>query len=91
MKIALNMIHGGFGLSKEAEAMLPKDINYRDDEYRTDPRLIEVIEKLGEEANGEFARLAIFDIPEDATDYQIWEYDGAETLIYVVDGKIYEY
>ena len=90
MKIAINKCYGGFGLSKEARAMLPKDM-YRWDMDRTDPRLIEVIEKLGEEANGEFARLAIFDIPEDATDYQIWEYDGAETLIYVVDGKIYEY
>ena len=90
MKIAINECYGGFGLSKEAEAMLPKEINFRDGD-RTDPRLIEVIEKLGYEANGPFAKIAIYDIPDEATDYKIWEYDGVETLIYVVDGKMYEY
>lgn len=90
MKIAINELYGGFGLSSKAKKMLPKGINYLTID-RTDPRLIEVIEKLGYEANGDFAKITIYDIPDEATDYKIWECDGMETLIYVVDGKMYEY
>ena len=46
---------------------------------RNDPLLIEVIEELGEEANGESARLAIIEIP----NYVRWvveKYDGKEHI-----------
>jgi hypothetical protein len=46
---------------------------------RTDPVLIQVIEELGEEANGMCARLAIAEIPE-GTRYRIDEYDGRESI-----------
>lgn len=32
----------------------------------------------------------IVNVPDNFTDYTIFDYDGKETLIYVVDGKIYE-
>lgn len=47
---------------------------------RTDPVLIQAIEELGEEANGQVARLAIRDLPE-GTKYRIDEYDGSESVM----------
>lgn len=44
---------------------------------RNDPTLIQVIEELGESANGDFARLKIVEIPDDVNFY-IDEYDGNE-------------
>ena len=34
--------------------------------------------------------LVVKEIPDNATDYMITEYDGAEGIIYVVDGKLEE-
>lgn len=52
---------------------------YIDGKYRTDPTLIEVVEKLGEKANGNFADLQVVEIP-DGMIYDIDDYDGVETL-----------
>lgn len=52
---------------------------YLRNEHREDPVLIEVIEELGEKANGRFGNLKIVEIPDDL-DYVIDEYDGIETL-----------
>lgn len=46
---------------------------------RTDSILIEVIETLGEEANGDCASLKVVDIP-DNIDYEIDDYDGMESI-----------
>jgi hypothetical protein len=47
---------------------------------RTDPLLIQVIEELGEEANGVCANLQIRDLPP-GTKYRIDEYDGNESVV----------
>ena len=47
--------------------------------YRDDPILVEVVEELGERANGHFADLVVADIP-DNMGYVIDSYDGKETL-----------
>jgi len=47
--------------------------------HRTDPLLIQVIEELGEQADGTCAKLKIVEIP-DGVDYVIDEYDGNETI-----------
>lgn len=52
---------------------------YLRDEHREDPVLIEVVEELGNKANGRFGELRIVEIPDDL-DYVIDEYDGIETL-----------
>lgn len=44
---------------------------------RDDSILIEVIEELGEKANGKYASLKIVEIPDDV-DWYIAEYDGME-------------
>lgn len=46
---------------------------------RTDPKLIQVIEELGDAANGKHAKLAIVEIP-DGVEYDIDEYDGQESI-----------
>ena len=47
---------------------------------RNDPILIQTIEELGEEANGDFSKLAIIEIP-DGVDWEIEEYDGWESIV----------
>ena len=88
MKICINTCFGGFGLSDEALQMLGFETRYQWIS-RTDSRLIEVVNTLGEAANGYSARLAIVDIPDEATDWEIEEYDGSEGIVYVLDGKLY--
>ena len=88
MKICINTCFGGFGLSDEALRMLGFKTRYPLIS-RTDPRLIEVVSTLGEAANGCCARLAIVSIPDEATDWEIDEYDGSEGIIYVLDGKLH--
>lgn len=87
MKFVVNKCFGGFGLSKKAQEML--GINSPYDLDRDDPKLIEIVEKLGEEANGNYAQLEVIEIPTEATDYELDEYDGIESIIYVLNGKIH--
>lgn len=55
---------------------------YRIQLERTDKDLIEVVEKLGSEANTSCSNLVIVEIPDDA-DYEISDYDGLETILYI--------
>ena len=49
-------------------------------EWRKYPKLIEAIEKIGENASsGDLAEIRIIDIP-DNIEYEICEYDGIETI-----------
>lgn len=50
---------------------------YDRDLDRDDPVLVQVVEELGELANGRHAELKIVDIPDDV-EWQIDEYDGSE-------------
>lgn len=82
MKVVINSCYGGFGLSNAAKEMLgiEYDFEYMDDyEKRADPKLVEVVEKLGATANGPFAKLKVVEIPDDV-DWTITEYDGAEQI-----------
>ncbi len=46
---------------------------------RNDPLLIQVIEELGEDADGAHAQLKIIDIPDDVS-WHVEEYDGYEHI-----------
>ena len=52
-----------------------------DYDARTDKDLVEVVEELGDEASGGFAKLRIVEIPDGAS-YEIEDYDGVETVHY---------
>jgi len=52
---------------------------FRSYENRNDPLLIQVVEKLGKEANGRCAELAVIEIPDDI-EWGIEDYDGIETV-----------
>ena len=92
MKVVINRCYGGFSLSREALQLLfdrTEDIYvfvHNEDfgiesgnhyAYRTDPRLVEVVEKLGQAASGSVADLQVVEIPDDI-DWVIEEYDGLE-------------
>lgn len=88
-EIVLNHCYGGFGLSEFALEELG-DTNEFFDECREDEGMIALIKKYGtEKISGNYAKLEIVEIPDYSTDYYIDEYDGMETLIYVIDGKIH--
>jgi hypothetical protein len=85
MKIAINRCFGGFSLSKKAYEFLELEWDgcgyaYVDNDKRTDPKLIEMIECLGsEEASGRCSELKVIEIPYDV-DWVIKEYDGIEHI-----------
>lgn len=89
MKVVINTCLGGFGLSPEAwnaleAAGLPHDgSRYAvvEDMYspgfRSDPRLVKVVEDMGEAAWGGFSKLKVIDIP-DGVKWHIGEDKGVE-------------
>jgi hypothetical protein len=52
---------------------------YERDIERNDPVLVEVVEQLGDKANGSCAELDVIEIPDDV-DYVVEEYDGKEWI-----------
>lgn len=86
MKVVINNDFGGFSLSEEYALSrgLRSGYDYID---RADAQLVADVE-AGKDVSGKYASLAIVVIPDNATDYEITEYDGFESIIAVVDGKI---
>lgn len=88
MKIVVNRCFGGFSLSEKALAELGENWSeyglyeegrpWRED-WRHDPKLVEVVERLGDEANGWSAKLEVVEIPDDV-EWTIQEYDGQEWI-----------
>jgi hypothetical protein len=68
-----------YGLSQIDNDFYRKYSLYDKDFDRTDPVLVEVVEELGEKANGFAAELEVIDIPK-GTLYRIDEYDGLESI-----------
>jgi len=83
MKFALNKAWGGFRLSKEFCALYPEFDTYSDID-RQDPRLIQFLE----EHDGKMGDVVLVTLKGVPTDYMLNDYDGRETIIYVVDGKL---
>lgn len=51
----------------------------RNDEHRSHPLVVRVVEELGPAASGQFAKLTVVEVP-DGVDFEIDEYDGRETV-----------
>lgn len=86
-KVVYNACFGGFSLS-EAGMKRYAELGGIGDSVRrldrNDPALIQVVEELGEKANGSCAELKIATVPTGAL-YRIDEYDGAETVMTIHD------
>lgn len=80
MKVVINDCYGGFGLSKKAKDMLGVKYDYEFESDRTNSKLVDVVEKLGKEANGFCASLRVIEIPDDVKEWYIDDYDGIETI-----------
>lgn len=89
MKVVINTCYGGFNLSEKAANFIGLEV-LKDPVWgtlvigagsldRSDPKLIECVETFGEEANGEYAKLEVVEIPDDV-EYEITNYDGSETI-----------
>lgn len=83
MKIVVNKAFGGFGCGLTSE---DRKFVYRYEDDRTNDKLIAFVES---HPTGECGDLRIVEIPDSATDWEVDEYDGFESIIYVVDGKIH--
>jgi hypothetical protein len=81
MKIVINREYGGFGLSKDAMRELRDrkgNPNLTDWEIaRDDVILVEIVERMGKKANGNYSDLKIVEVP-DEVQWEIQEYDGME-------------
>ena len=86
MKVVINDCFGGFSVNSKIAKKYFNGEFYRI--QRTDPTLINLIES-GINCDGSCAELKVVEIPENATDWRVIEYDGAEYIIYVVDGKMH--
>lgn len=87
MKLVINRCFGGFDLPDEVLEEL--GYTYFDTpNLRGDLRLIKMVEEDPKRFKGLGTSLKVVNIPDAATDYKIDEYDGAESVIYVLNGKI---
>jgi hypothetical protein len=87
MKMIINDCYGGFGVRQEVLDELELN-GFSEEELRTAARLIEEIES-GKDVSDDCAELKVVEIPDESTDYYLDEYDGLETVTYVLDGKLY--
>lgn len=87
MKIVINNDWGGFGLSEEAEGLL--FLRGGNSAERHNSILVEVVEELGDRANDAGSSLCVVEIPDESTDYTVMDYDGQESVLYVLNGKIH--
>lgn len=84
--MVINDCFGGFSINYEIARQYFDGKCYGIE--RTDPTLINLIES-GIDCNGSSAKLRVVEIPENATDWRMIRYDGAEYIIYVVNGKMH--
>lgn len=82
MKIVINSEFGGYGCRVNP---LHRDMVHSHANDRTNPELVQFVE------NNPFlcGDLKVVTIPDSATDWQVDGYDGCESIIYVVNGKIH--
>ena len=93
MKIVLNECYGGFSLSDFGAKILgthyPEREMFFGNGNAMHETLAALVEAFSAQLNGDFANLTVYEIPNDVTDWEINEYDGYETLLYVRNGKIW--
>lgn len=89
MKIVVTRVYGEF--RNPTISLDPFEVKspFRyDRSIRCDPILVKVVENYRSN-NNELPSLMVVDIPDESTDWIITDYNGVETVHYVVDGKIH--
>lgn len=87
MVMVLNKTWGGFSLPSAFCAQF--GLSRYDGIERSDSRLVDFVKFHGGEYRGDGVVLRVVEIPNEVTDWEMDEYDGWESIIYVVDGKIH--
>lgn len=88
MRMVINCCYGGYGLSEECLKYI--GVSEENEIERSDSRLLAFIKEFGAEAaSASYSDLAVVEVPDEATDWMLDEYDGAESVIYVLDGKLH--
>ena len=84
MKIVLNRNFSvfGYGVTEQYQDWVYKF------EFESERTALELI-KFVETHPNDCGDLKVIEIPNESTDWDINEYDGFESIVYVVDGKIY--
>lgn len=85
MKMVINTCFGGFGIADGWRAK--NGCEGCQEDCRECAKLIQAIEN-DEKVNNAYSELTVVEFSDEATDYEIQEYDGNESLLYVLNGKI---
>ena len=86
MRFVINTNYGGFSLPKEfCEA---SGLNKYEEIDRRDSQLIDFMESHDGYIKEGCTNIELVEITDTATESDILEYDGCETIVYVVAGKI---
>lgn len=80
MKIVVNKEYGGFEVPEEL-------ISITKSRWNCDRNMPELVNWVKDHESTTALEVVI--VPDNATDYEILDYDGMETVVYVVDGKLY--
>ncbi|MBR4599727.1 MAG: hypothetical protein IKO39_06745 [Treponema sp.] len=83
MKIVISKAHCGFIFPNEYKKLSEEFCFESQNDLRTDPELIELVENG---CSNPF--LEVVEIPDEATDWELNEDYGWETITYVLDGKL---
>ncbi len=86
MKLVINTTFGGFCLPDEFCKL--HGLERWDDVLRDQPELVSYVEARGQVYTFG-GRLEVVEIPKEATDWELNQYDGLESITYVVDGKLH--
>jgi len=89
MKIVYNSDYGGFSWPYEICQKFGIHGNDYDHDNRTNPDIIAALEEYLSRRHD--TDLCVADIPDEATDWMVYDYDGVETIYYVLDGMIYSH
>lgn len=84
LKLVINRSYGGFSIPKSVAWELGYYNWYSIENIRGDLRFVNMVE----ENPDRFKDLMVVEIPW-ASDYKIVDYDGMESVIYVVNGKLH--
>lgn len=92
MKVIINVCYGGFSLPTKIlkELSIDDRIFYyqSDKDVRTNKELIRRFEDHPEVFEDALCELKVVEVPDEATDWLINEYDGWEYIYAVVNGKL---